>query len=82
MSMNGVRRLSPESINSMNDMKTWARDHEIYINSRMDQMEASIADNKKRGKRNSRFLLISVCLFGSTLAVVVLLSGITRIFGL
>lgn len=45
-------------------------------------MEASIDDNKKRGKRNSRFLLISVCLFGSTLAVVVLLSGVARIFGL
>ena len=82
MSMNGVGRLNPESIQDINDMKTWARGYDLHINSRLDQIEASVSDNKKRGKRNSRFLLISVCLFGSTLAVVVLLSGIARIFGL
>lgn len=70
---NRITRFSADSIQDIGDAKRWARDFDARTESRLDQAEAKIRDHKKAILRNSWWLLFSVGLFGSTLAIVVLL---------
>ncbi len=86
MSTEGINRLSAECIQDIDDVKTWARDHEIRMDARMEQLQDTITElsdvddeQQKSITRNLKLLLISTFVFGSALAVVVALSGIIQI---
>lgn len=74
-------RLTADSIQSLDDVKMWARRYEARTESRLDQEEAATALHKKLIARNFRWLFFSVGLFGSVLAVIVGMFGIPLIFG-
>jgi len=73
-------RLIADSIQTFDDVKPWARSLEARMESRLDQEEAATALHKKLIARNSRWLLFSVALFGSVLAVIVGMFGVPLIF--
>ena len=76
-----ITGISAESIQDIDDVKTWSRDHEIRMDHRMEQTEAALKDHKEHIKRNSRWLIYSVSLFASALGIVIFLFGIIQMFG-
>lgn len=74
-----ITYLSAESMQNMDEFKTWARDHEIRMNQKIEQMDAATAELKEKDKqidRNLKLILITSIGFGSVLAIVIILSGI------
>lgn len=88
MAAREINRLSTDSIQDIDDMKTWARDQEIRTDHKFDQTQAAIAELKELGEdqsrriiKNTKMMLIVSAGFGAVLAVVVLLFGIKQIIG-
>ena len=80
-------RLTADSIQSFDDVKPWARSLEAKVESRFDQNEGALDELKKKDeenkasiKRNSRWLIFSIGLFASALAIIVFLFGIDQMF--
>ncbi len=83
-----INRISTDSIQSIEDMQAWARDHELREDHNFDQMQAAIdtlenlSDEHKKGiARNTKMLLVASGAFGAVLAIVTLLSGLKNIIG-
>ncbi len=81
------RRLDADSINGIDDVKYWARNHEARTRLKFDQLEKSISElvendkiNKERISRNLKIILISFVGLGISLIIITLLSGIIHIF--
>ena len=79
MPTTGITRFSPDAIENIDDVKTWARDREIRIDHRLEQIEAALVDHKNSIAKNWRLLMYATCGFGGTLGVVVILSGLNLI---
>ncbi len=82
MAVRGINRLSADSIEDVEDIRTWARDQEI----RLEQIGDTLAELRdvgeaqhKRIGRNLRLFLIGTTFSGAVLAIVVLLSGTIQI---
>lgn len=74
-----IDHLNPDSIQTIDDVKTWARDHHIRMDSRHEQTQAALADHQEAIEKASRRLRFATIGFGAVLAIVVLLSGIVQI---
>jgi len=76
-----ITHLSAESMQNMDDFKTWARDHEIRMNWKVEQIDAAIEELKTKDKqidRNLKLILTTSIGFGSVLAIVIILSGVLQ----
>ena len=78
MSNNRITGISAESIQDINDVKTWARNHEISMNDKVSVMQTSISDLQERDdklqiaiSRNIRLWIITSIAFGIILCVIV-----------
>lgn len=83
-----INRINPDSIESVEDVKAWARDHELRQGHDIEQMEGAIqhlrelSDEHKKGiSRNTRMLLVASGAFGAVLTIVMLLSGLKHLIG-
>jgi len=81
-----INRISTDSIESIEDMKAWARDHELREDHNFDQMQAAIVSHKdlleeqeKGIARNRTMLLVATGGFGAVLTVVMILAGAVQI---
>lgn len=80
MSLDKIRHMKAESIQDIDDVRTYLRHDAIRIKSMMDQIEGGIATNTKNINALSWWLFWAVCGFGSVLLTVVLSSGILHVF--
>ena len=79
---NSINRLSADSIQDFDDVRTWTREQEIQVDQLHDEiteLRDTDEEQQKAITRNLRSLLISTILFGSTLAVIIVLFGIKQI---
>ena len=83
---NKINRISAETIQDINDVKTWARDHEIRMDSGAKKMSTDISELQDRAdvlqdniSRSIRLLMITSIFFLVVLFVVVVLSGAVHI---
>ena len=74
-----IDRMNADSIQDIDDVKTWIKDHEIRVDSRNEQTQAALAEHQQAIEKSNRWLLIATTGFGAVLAIVVLLSGIVQI---
>lgn len=81
-----INRVSTDSIDNIEDVKAWARDHELRADHSFDQMQAAIEDLKESTKdnskgitRNRQMLLVASGFSGAVLTIVTLLAGVIQI---
>lgn len=86
MTNNRINKISAESIQDIDDVKTWARDHEIGMDLRTKDMQVDIRDLQKRDdelqkgvSRSIKLLMITSIIFVVVLGVIVILSGVVHI---
>lgn len=64
MTARRIDRRSVDSIQDIDDVKTWARDHEIRVEHKLEQVQAAISEHRKGIDRNWKWLLIAIGGFG------------------
>ena len=86
---NRINRLSAESIQDINDVKTWARDYEIYRDNEIEKIRTDISDLKKeieltqdRSAKSIRLSMFTSILYSVVLVIVVILGGITHVISI
>jgi len=87
MSTNRISRISVESIEDFDDVKSWARDIELLVDSEEDEVRKDISDLQDRNvelksdvSRSIRLLWYTSVFFAAVLMIVVLLGGMAHIF--
>lgn len=82
-----ITGISAESIEDIDDVKTWARGHEVRMDSEVGEMREDISglqdkdvELKSDVSRSIRLLWYTSVFFAAVLIIVVLLGGIVHIF--
>ncbi len=83
---NRIPDITAESIQDINDVKKWARDHEIRMDNRTKNIQEDIKELRVRddelqesASRSIRLLMIACIFFAVSLAIIVVLSTINQI---
>ena len=81
-----INRINPDSIENVEDVRAWARDHELHERHDIEQLEGAVTHLKDLAKehglgiaKNTKMLLIATAFFGAVLTIVTLLAGVIQI---